>query len=184
MVWHRTNKTCKRLDAIPGDPKVLRSGRDFSAWVGLVLKQNSSGGGCQQRLHANDIQHARQILVEHGGAILVVTFGSVLHKKWGRAHAHLQGDGMLDSLAAGNDACRRKPCMPCYPSTGSKLLRQGQGDRMCVKATELNVGVVEGDRLRQDQTDLHDPGILPAAIAGADRVRAGHYQVVSGVPRS
>lgn len=26
------------------DPKVFRSGRDFSAWIGLVPKQNSSGG--------------------------------------------------------------------------------------------------------------------------------------------
>jgi len=56
--WHRSNETCKRLDAIPGigpalatalvasvaDPKAFRSGRDFSAWVGLVPKQNSSGG--------------------------------------------------------------------------------------------------------------------------------------------
>jgi len=56
--WHRTNETCRRLDAIPGvgpalatalvasvaDPKAFRSGRDFSAWIGLVPKQNSSGG--------------------------------------------------------------------------------------------------------------------------------------------
>jgi transposase len=56
--WHRSNETCKRLDAIPGvgpalatalvasvaDPKAFRSGRDFSAWIGLVPKQNSSGG--------------------------------------------------------------------------------------------------------------------------------------------
>ena len=26
------------------DPKVFRSGRDLSAWIGLVPKQNSSGG--------------------------------------------------------------------------------------------------------------------------------------------
>ena len=56
--WHRSNETSKRLDALPGvrqalatalvasvaDPKAFRSGRDFSAWVGLVPKQNSSGG--------------------------------------------------------------------------------------------------------------------------------------------
>jgi transposase len=56
--WHRSNEVSKRLDAIPGigpalatalvasvaDPKVFRSGRDFSAWIGLVPKQNSSGG--------------------------------------------------------------------------------------------------------------------------------------------
>ena len=55
---HRSNKTSKELDKIPGvgpvlatalvagvvDPKAFRSGRDFSAWIGLVPKQHSSGG--------------------------------------------------------------------------------------------------------------------------------------------
>src|SRR6266496_3970622 len=58
MAWHRSNATSKRLDEIPGvgpalatalvasigDPGAFRSGRDFSAWIGLVPKQNSSGG--------------------------------------------------------------------------------------------------------------------------------------------
>jgi Transposase IS116/IS110/IS902 family len=39
---------CKRgftaLVASVADPKVFRSGRDFSAWVGQVPKQNSTGG--------------------------------------------------------------------------------------------------------------------------------------------
>jgi transposase len=58
MVWHRSSEASRRLDDIPGvgpalataliasiaDPKAFRSGRDFSAWIGLVPKQNSSGG--------------------------------------------------------------------------------------------------------------------------------------------
>jgi transposase len=50
MAWHRSNEVSKRLDAIPGvgpmlatalvagvaDPKAFRSGRNFSAWIGLV----------------------------------------------------------------------------------------------------------------------------------------------------
>ena len=58
IAWHRSSATSKRLDAIPGvgpalatalvasvaDANAFRSGRDFSAWVGLVPKQNSSGG--------------------------------------------------------------------------------------------------------------------------------------------
>jgi transposase len=58
LAWHRSNKTSKRLEAIPGvgplvatalvasvpDPHVFRSGRDLSAWIGLVPKQNSTGG--------------------------------------------------------------------------------------------------------------------------------------------
>src|SRR6516162_3921065 len=58
MAWHRSNEASKRLDEIPGvgpalatalvasvgDPRAFRSGRDFSAWIGLVPKQSSSGG--------------------------------------------------------------------------------------------------------------------------------------------
>jgi transposase len=58
MARHRSNEVSKRLDAIPGvgpalatalvatvaDPMAFRSGRDFSAWIGLVPKQRSSGG--------------------------------------------------------------------------------------------------------------------------------------------
>ena len=58
MAWHRSNETSRRLDEIPGvgpalatalvasvaNPKAFRSGRDFSAWIGLVPTQNSSGG--------------------------------------------------------------------------------------------------------------------------------------------
>ena len=53
--WHRSSEMSKRLDEIPGvgpalataliasvaDPKAFRSGRDFSAWIGLVPKQHS-----------------------------------------------------------------------------------------------------------------------------------------------
>ena len=58
MAWHRSNETSRRLDEIPGvgpvlatalvasvaDPKAFRSARDFSAWIGLVPRQHSSGG--------------------------------------------------------------------------------------------------------------------------------------------
>ncbi len=56
--WHRSSEASRRLEDIPGvgpvlatalvasvaDPRAFRSGRDFSAWIGLVPKQNSSGG--------------------------------------------------------------------------------------------------------------------------------------------
>jgi len=58
MAWHRTNAASQRLEAIPGvgvitatavaasvpDPTVFKSGRQFAAWLGLVPRQNSSGG--------------------------------------------------------------------------------------------------------------------------------------------
>ena len=56
--WHRSNEMSMRLDEAPGvgpvlatavvatvaDPKSFRSGRNFSAWIGIVPKQHSSGG--------------------------------------------------------------------------------------------------------------------------------------------
>lgn len=56
--WHRTNPVSQRLESIPGvgvitatamaatvlDAKAFRSGRQFAAWLGLVPRQNSSGG--------------------------------------------------------------------------------------------------------------------------------------------
>jgi transposase len=58
IAWHRSNEVSRRLATIPGigplaasalaatigDAKVFRSGRALSAWLGLVPRQNSSGG--------------------------------------------------------------------------------------------------------------------------------------------
>jgi len=58
LAWHRSDELSRRLEAIPGvgpliatalvssvpDPHAFRSGRDLSAWIGLVPKQNSTGG--------------------------------------------------------------------------------------------------------------------------------------------
>jgi len=62
LVCHRASEVSRRLDDIPGvgpliatalvasipDPHAFRSGRDLSAWIGLVPRQNSTGG--QERL--------------------------------------------------------------------------------------------------------------------------------------
>lgn len=58
LVWHRQNAASQRLETIPGvgvitatalvasvpDPSVFTSGRQFAAFLGLVPRQNSSGG--------------------------------------------------------------------------------------------------------------------------------------------
>jgi len=58
LAWHRESEASLRLDDIPGigpliatalvasvpDPHAYKSGRDLSAWIGLVPKQNSTGG--------------------------------------------------------------------------------------------------------------------------------------------
>jgi transposase len=58
LAWHRANDASRRLETIPGvgfitataiaatvtDPSHFTSGRQFAAWLGLVPRQNSSGG--------------------------------------------------------------------------------------------------------------------------------------------
>ena len=58
MAWHRASPVSRRLAGVPGigpldrhrdrghaaDPAVFRSGREFAAWLGLVPRQNSTGG--------------------------------------------------------------------------------------------------------------------------------------------
>ena len=58
MAWHRADATSQQLETIPGvgiitatalaasvpDPTVFKSGRQFAAFLGLVPRQNSSGG--------------------------------------------------------------------------------------------------------------------------------------------
>lgn len=62
LAWHRANQPSQRLAKVPGigpliasaivatvaDASMFRSGREFSAWLGLVPRQNSTGG--KQRL--------------------------------------------------------------------------------------------------------------------------------------
>jgi len=56
LAWHRSNELSRRLETIPGvgplialvasipDPHAFGSARDVPAWIGLVPKQNSTGG--------------------------------------------------------------------------------------------------------------------------------------------
>ena len=82
---HRSNEASRRVETIPGigvvgataivatvaDPTVFRSGRDFAAWIGLVPRQDSTGG--KQKLgpiSKQGDQYLRRILVV--GAIAVL----------------------------------------------------------------------------------------------------------------
>jgi transposase len=90
MAWHRSNETSKRLDAIPGvgpmlatalvagvaNPKAFRSGRNFSAWIGLVPRQHSSGG--KDRLGSISKQgdrYLRSLFV--AGALAVIRYAKI-----------------------------------------------------------------------------------------------------------
>lgn len=87
MAWHRATAASRRLETIPGigfitatalaatvsDASVFRSGRQFAAWLGLVPKQNSSGG--KERMGGISKmgdRYVRQLLVI--GATAVIRF--------------------------------------------------------------------------------------------------------------
>ncbi len=96
--WHRSNETSRRLDDLPGvgpalatalvasvpDPKAFRSGRDFSAWIGLVPKQNSSGS--RQRLGNITKQGDRYLRsLFCAGALAVIRYAKIhgtKHRPW------------------------------------------------------------------------------------------------------
>jgi len=96
--WHRSCETSRRLDEIPGvgpalatalvasvaDPKAFRSGRDFSAWVGLVPKQSSSGG--KPKLGSISKQGDRYLRgLFTAGALAVIRYAKIHgigHRPW------------------------------------------------------------------------------------------------------
>jgi transposase len=85
MVQHRSNEASQRLETIPGigitgataiaatvpDPTVFRSGRDFAAWIGIVPREDSTGG--KRRLgpiSKRGDRYLRRILVVGACAVL------------------------------------------------------------------------------------------------------------------
>jgi transposase len=98
MAWHRSNETSRRLDAIPGigpalatalvasvaDPKAFRSARNFSAWIGLVPQQHSSGG--KDRLGTISKQGDRYLRsLFTTGALAVIRYAKIhgtTHRPW------------------------------------------------------------------------------------------------------
>ena len=98
MAWHRSSEASKRLDEIPGvgpvlatalvasvaDAKAFRSGRDFSAWIGLVPKQHSSGG--KERLGNISKQGDRYLRsLFTTGALAVIRYAKIhgtRHRPW------------------------------------------------------------------------------------------------------
>jgi transposase len=96
--WHRSSEMSMRLDEAPGvgpvlatalvatvaDPNAFRSGRNFSAWIGLVPKQHSSGG--KHRLGSISKQgdrYLRSLFVI--GALAVIRYAKIhgtKHRPW------------------------------------------------------------------------------------------------------
>jgi transposase len=88
LAWHRTNPASHRLETIPGigfitatalvatvgDARAFRSGRQFAAWLGLVPRQNSSGGKDRLgRISKMGDRYLRHLLVVGATAIVRYT---------------------------------------------------------------------------------------------------------------
>jgi transposase len=95
MADARSTELGRRLMAIPGvgpllasalvasvaDPSIFRSGRDLAAWIGLVPRQNSSGG--KERLGSickAGHRYLRQMLVV--GAMAVIRYAEPTRRPW------------------------------------------------------------------------------------------------------
>ena len=72
------------LVASIADPKAFRSGRNFSAWIGLVPKQHSSGG--RDRLGSISKQGDRYLRsLFMAGALAVIRYARIhgsRHRPW------------------------------------------------------------------------------------------------------
>jgi transposase len=82
---HKSSDKSRRLETVPGigvigataieatvtDPNAFRSGRDFAAWIGLVPRQDSTGGKQKLgRISKQGDQYLRRILVVGAHAVL------------------------------------------------------------------------------------------------------------------
>jgi transposase len=101
QVWHRSNEQSRRLETIPGigpitasaiaatitDASLFRSGRELAAWIGLVPRQNSSGG--KERLghiSKKGDPYIRRLLVIGAHAVLrFARRGNAKTTKWATA---------------------------------------------------------------------------------------------------
>ncbi len=85
MAQHRSNEASQRLETIPGigivgataiaatvtEPKAFRSGRDFAAWIGLVPREDSTGGKHKLGpISKRGDRYLRRILVVGAHAVL------------------------------------------------------------------------------------------------------------------
>lgn len=102
--WHRSSEASRRLTAIPGvgvitatalvatvgDATQFRSGRQFAAWLGLVPRQQSSGGKDRLgRISKRGDGYLRRLLV-HGARIVLF---------WSRRRKETRSD-WLEALLA------------------------------------------------------------------------------------
>ncbi len=119
--WHRSSEVSRRLETIPGigpitatalaasitDPAVFKSGRELAAWIGLVPRQNSTGGKERMgRISKQGDQYLRWLLV--AGAMTVIR------------HAQRRGTTNLPWVA---DILARRPTKVAAVALANKTAR-------------------------------------------------------------
>jgi transposase len=95
--WHKANAVSRRLESIPGvgpitasaiaasvaDPKQFSSGRQFAAWLGIVPRQNSSGGKERLgRITKWGDSYIRKLLVVSSCALIRYARGKSASSHW------------------------------------------------------------------------------------------------------
>ena len=139
LAWHRSNEASRRLATIPGvgvitatalvatigDGAQFRSGRQLSAWLGLVPRQHSSGGKDRLgRISKRGDGYIRRLLV-HGARTVL---------RWRRAKPGSNCEGN-DDLMAKQGSTRDRPNPRHCPSiklvslTGRRSFGFHQGQR-------------------------------------------------------
>jgi transposase len=86
LAWHKSNPVSQRLATIPGvgpiiataiaatvaNPNIFRSGREFAAWLGLVPRQNSTGGKARLGgISKRGDSYLRRLLVNSAHTVLL-----------------------------------------------------------------------------------------------------------------
>ena len=119
LARHRADPASRRLATIPGigpvtastlaatvaDPAAFRSGREFAAWLGLVPRQNSSGGKARLgRISKRGDRDLRRLLITGAQAVL----------RWPRA---VDANPWLKALLA------RRPRLVAAVALANKLAR-------------------------------------------------------------
>ena len=142
--WHRSDEMSMRLDEAPGvgpvlatavvatvtDPKSFRSGRNFSAWIGIVLKQHLSGGKNRLgNISKQGDRYLRGLFV--AGALAIIRYAKIHgtgHRPWLTA--------LLGATA--DQGCRH---CTCQQDCAHGLGHDGQG--RAIQGTRRACGVNE-----------------------------------------
>jgi transposase len=132
LAWHRSNQTSKRLHYIPGvaccRSQNLPVRRNFSAWIGLVPKQHSSGG--KERLGSISKQGDRYLRSLFCGRS--TRRHSLCQDPWHRASALAHGVTRSTPDQGRRHRARQQDCADCQGHDGQGRTLQATRHAGCV----------------------------------------------------